>query len=125
MRGRWLVVGVPAPLARVWLLASAVALLGLVAPWLWSAEALLAFVPPCIWKSRFGVDCPSCGMTRAFLLISQGLFAEARALNPWSLWVYGLVTANELLFVGAVAYLGNRLGSRSIRGRGGAAERAV
>jgi hypothetical protein len=37
---------------------------------------------PCLFKLVFGVPCPGCGMTRAFLLIGHGHFAQAFYLNP-------------------------------------------
>ena len=46
----------------------------------------------CWIKQRFGVPCPTCGMTRSVLLSLQGQFGEAAALNPAGLLlVFGLV----------------------------------
>lgn len=45
----------------------------------------------CTAKQIFGVGCPGCGMTRAFINISHGRFARAWWLNPASFLMYGLV----------------------------------
>jgi hypothetical protein len=42
-------------------------------------------VPLCIVKGLTGLDCPGCGMTRAFLFIGHGRFADATAMHPASI----------------------------------------
>lgn len=42
----------------------------------------------CIFKRLFLFDCPGCGLTRAFLLIPQGHWHEAFALNGASVLLY-------------------------------------
>ena len=42
----------------------------------------------CTAKRLFGIDCPGCGMTRAFISISSGQFARAWSFNPASFIVY-------------------------------------
>ena len=48
---------------------------------------------PNICSSRmiFGIDCPGCGMTRAFIAISHGQFQKAWNFNPASFLVYLLI----------------------------------
>jgi len=41
--------------------------------------------PLCIVKGLTGLDCPGCGMTRAFLFIGHGRFADAAAMHPASI----------------------------------------
>lgn len=55
----------------------------------------------CWFKQRLGFPCPTCGMTRSFLLSLQGQFTEAAALNPAGpLLVLGLVLFSlALLFL--------------------------
>ncbi|MGN6136919.1 MAG: DUF2752 domain-containing protein [Aureliella sp.] len=36
----------------------------------------------CLTYSRFGVDCPGCGLTRTFVHMAHGQFAEAWRLSP-------------------------------------------
>lgn len=42
----------------------------------------------CAAQRLFGIDCPGCGMTRAFISISSGQFARAWSFNPASFIVY-------------------------------------
>jgi len=42
----------------------------------------------CSARRMFGIDCPGCGMTRAFISISSGRFARAWSFNPASFVVY-------------------------------------
>ena len=39
------------------------------------------FSIPCIWKMIFNIQCPSCGLSRAFILASQFRFIEAIKMN--------------------------------------------
>lgn len=45
----------------------------------------------CLSKMYFGIDCPGCGMTRAFIRISAGQFGIARQLNSASFVVYSFI----------------------------------
>ena len=42
----------------------------------------------CTARLLFGIDCPGCGLTRAFISISNGEFANAWKFNPASFVVY-------------------------------------
>ena len=42
----------------------------------------------CLTKQFIGMDCPGCGMTRAFIRIGHGQFAQAAQLNAASFIVY-------------------------------------
>ncbi len=48
----------------------------------------VAMPESCLSKMYFGVDCPGCGMTRAFIRISRGQFVKALQLNLASPAVY-------------------------------------
>ncbi|MDR1154714.1 MAG: DUF2752 domain-containing protein [Bacteroidales bacterium] len=37
---------------------------------------------PCFYKSALGVDCPGCGMQRAFIALLRGDFVESLKLYP-------------------------------------------
>ena len=45
----------------------------------------------CHLKREFGVDCPGCGLTRAFLSIARFDFESALHFNPASFFVFALV----------------------------------
>lgn len=57
-----------------------------------SAVYLPGFSSPmpdsCTSRRLLGIDCPGCGMTRAFISISHGQVARAWQLNPASIVVY-------------------------------------
>jgi hypothetical protein len=53
--------------------------------------SLSAPFPLCAVKALTGVDCPGCGMTRAFLLIGHGRIAEAADFHPLALPAFLLV----------------------------------
>lgn len=42
----------------------------------------------CTMHARFGIDCPGCGLTRSFIYLAHGRFADAYGLNPVSLLVF-------------------------------------
>jgi hypothetical protein len=44
--------------------------------------------PSCRFRSWAGLDCPSCGLTRAFVSIAHGDFAAALRFNPVSPLVF-------------------------------------
>jgi hypothetical protein len=41
----------------------------------------------CLIKQITGKPCPTCGLTRAVVLLFDGRFAEARTMHPSALWV--------------------------------------
>lgn len=52
--------------------------------------------PGCMFKSLFGIDCPGCGMTRAFFALIRGDFAESIVYNP--ALIPFLITITAVLF---------------------------
>ncbi len=45
-------------------------------------ESLENNAPGCFFKSTFGIDCPGCGMTRAFFALLKGDLMGSLAYNP-------------------------------------------
>ena len=45
----------------------------------------------CLLQDVFGIPCPGCGLTRAFLFLGHGDFRSALALNVNSLLVFSVV----------------------------------
>ena len=90
------------PARRLLLLAPAgVLLLAALLPAGWRSP-----VPLCAFNALTGLDCPGCGMTRAFLLVGHGRLAEATAAHPLAVPAFLVVAAMAL--VGIV---------RAVRGR--------
>jgi Na+-transporting NADH:ubiquinone oxidoreductase subunit NqrD len=40
------------------------------------------YLLPCLNKSLFGIDCPGCGVQRAFVLLIKGNFTDAFKMYP-------------------------------------------
>lgn len=63
-------------------------------------------VPLCLVQGLTGLDCPGCGMTRAFLFIGHGHFAAAAAMHPASIPAFLIVAGMAL--TGIVRIVRNR-----------------
>jgi hypothetical protein len=48
---------------------------------LWMPVALLQGIPLCYFKFHTGLDCPGCGLTRAFIYLFHGDIRRAVAMN--------------------------------------------
>lgn len=83
--------------AIAWLILSLGILLVLLAPFVMSEGTITRLAPKCVWKVRYGKSCPLCGMTTAFVRISQGRLADACKANPSSLALYAAFVVNLLL----------------------------
>ena len=59
-------------------------------------------LPLCAVKALTGLDCPGCGMTRAFLLIGHGRIADATAMHPVSIAAYLIVAGMALAGIARV-----------------------
>ena len=53
-------------------------------PYAWDGPVL------CLWRRVFGIQCPSCGLTRAVCSLAHGHVAAAVAFNPLVLLVAAL-----------------------------------
>jgi hypothetical protein len=87
----------------VWIIVSVVIFLVLLAPFVLSMDTLNAMVPVCEWKAKYNKECPLCGMTRSFVYISHGDFAQARDQNRWSVHLYAIFLVNEILALSVLA----------------------
>lgn len=47
----------------------------------------------CIMRMLFGIPCPGCGITRAFILLSQGKIKEATIMHPFWIAIVVLLIA--------------------------------
>lgn len=62
-------------------------------------ETLYKISPACFSVRLYGEECFMCGMTRAFVEISDGNFQNAGTLNSLSIYVFGLMAFNSILFI--------------------------
>lgn len=83
------------------LVPAAVIVAALVLPTGWESPG-----PLCLIKALTGLDCPGCGMTRAFLFIGHGRFADAAALHPASIPAFMIVAG--MAATGLVRIIRNR-----------------
>jgi len=82
-----------------WAIISIVILIILLLPFLMPEQQVYKLAPVCISKARYGLDCPACGMTRAFVAISAGDLSAAWQFNRGSPFLYAFFGLNSLLFV--------------------------
>ncbi len=64
----------------------------------------------CTLHTRFGVDCPGCGLTRSFIHLAHGNLRAAWALNPVSLLMFAFV-ASQIPLVMNLIWSRTRIGS--------------
>ncbi len=63
-------------------------------------------IPLCLVKGLTGLDCPGCGMTRAFLLIGHGRLGDAVSMHPASIPAFLIVAG--MAVTGVVRSVRNR-----------------
>ncbi|MCX6248813.1 MAG: DUF2752 domain-containing protein [Bacteroidetes bacterium] len=88
-----------AALLIAWAILSVLAIFILLFPLVADKETVLRASPVCISKSQFNTECSFCGMTRAFIDITNGSFSAAWSLNKGSLFLYSLFLVNSILFL--------------------------
>lgn len=54
----------------------------------------------CTLHTRFGIDCPGCGLTRSFIHLAHGEVAAAWGLNPVGLFWFAFVVWQIPLAIG-------------------------
>jgi hypothetical protein len=50
---------------------------------------------PCLWKTLFGVQCPGCGLTRAWAFLLRGEWRRAAQMN-WLIFPVVLIYSGHL-----------------------------
>ena len=85
---RWIVQEMSTPRIAGFLLLSSVLIISFAIPPFRNSEFTV-----CLFKNIFGIPCPGCGMTRAFLFIAHGDIRSALELNVNSLAVFVVVVA--------------------------------
>lgn len=88
----------------VWIIISIITTTIILFPFFADKKTVLENTPTCISKSQFNVDCSLCGITRAFIEISNGNFRNAFNLNNGSLFVYLSFIFNSSIFIAYCIY---------------------
>lgn len=83
----------------VWMIISIITTIVLIISFFIEKQAVLQLTPTCISKSQFNIECSLCGMSRAFIKISNYEFSEAYNLNNGSIFVYLSFLLNSLIFI--------------------------
>jgi hypothetical protein len=65
----------------VWMAVSVAILVVLALPFTPACDPVIGLIPACEWKTRYGRECPFCGMTTSFLDISEGHLDAAHRVN--------------------------------------------
>ena len=86
-------------LLTAWLIVSAVIFPVLAAPFVLSPKTILSLAPQCEWKAKYGRECPLCGMTNSFILISKGRLDAALGRNRASIPLYAALVWNECVAI--------------------------
>lgn len=102
-------------LTIAWFGVSLVALLCLVVPVVVPQSWILNNAPICWKQATIGEACSFCGMTRAFVLISDGRWGQAADLNRLAILLWMSFLTNSLVFslfatVGAVSFAKTDIG---------------
>lgn len=100
-------------LAIVWAVVSLATLVVLALPFVVSPARIQATLPTCESRVRYGVPCPSCGLTTGFIALSAGDVTRARAANAAAPLLYGLFVLNGVAFLLAAPGLFRRLTCKS------------
>ena len=88
----------------VWALLTAATMVLFVLTAILEDDLVLRYTPTCYSVKYRGVECAFCGMSRAFLRISEFRFQEAASFNRGSLFVAGMMLLNILAFMGHGLY---------------------
>jgi hypothetical protein len=83
----------------VWIVISVSTFLILLIPFIAEKDFILSNTPDCIIKKTTGANCVSCGMTKAFVDISEGNLRSASVHNKFSPFVYSVFILNFIFFV--------------------------
>jgi len=88
-----------------WLVISAVLAAAVVVPLVASDGLISAVVPACVWKTQFGLECPACGLTTAFVLIGDGQWASAWTTHRGAIPLFGAFVVNSSFWTRTLARL--------------------
>lgn len=84
----------------VWTILSLLILVVLISPFVVSRDILFSVSAACQIRNHGHEPCCMCGMTKAFIAITEGNIREAMMHNRRSVLLFGTMLGNELLFAG-------------------------
>jgi TM2 domain-containing membrane protein YozV len=82
-----------------WLIISIPLVVAVVLPLVGSQSLIQSITPLCVWKTRFGRECPGCGLTTAFVRIGRGQWRDAMSANAAGVPLYAAFALNSLLWL--------------------------
>jgi len=82
----------------VWQVLAVLSILILLVLFFVDDNQLLSISPTCYYQ-KIGKECFLCGSTRAFIEIKHLNFKNAFNLNPLSIFIFGLLILNSILFL--------------------------
>jgi len=82
----------------VWQISAVLSISILLMLFLIDADKLLSISPTCEYQ-KIGKECFLCGSTRAFIEIKNLNFKNALHLNPFSIFIFGFLIINSILFI--------------------------
>src|SRR6218665_2669077 len=82
----------------VWQISAIISILILLLLFFVDDNKLLSISPTCEYQ-KIGKECFLCGSTRAFIEIKHLNFTSAFDLNPFSIFIFGLLILNSILFL--------------------------
>ena len=86
-----------------WIIASIIVFFLVLLPGLLYSDILIYISN--VMQTAHQEPCALCGMTEAFIAISQGNFAQAKDLNPWSIKLHAIILINEVLAILVLVYI--------------------
>lgn len=82
----------------VWKISAVLSILILLLLFFIDDDKLLSISPTCDYQ-KIGKECFLCGSTRAFIEIKHFNFDNAFNLNPFSIFIFGLLILNSILLL--------------------------
>lgn len=86
----------------VWTVLSVIMLFILLMPFFLSHDRILQLAPNCVSRIKYNRECSLCGMSHAFIAISEGKIRHAYSYNKAAIPTYVFFAFNELIFLGLI-----------------------
>lgn len=87
-----------------WIIFGTMSSLTIISVYILPENIIMHLTPVCQQKKITGMDCPTCGLSRGFMNISNGNIEEAIELNKSSLIIFSLFILNSFFFFSFLFY---------------------